>query len=87
MGETVTMAVGGLMPFGAVFVEFFIILNSIWLDRYYYVFGFLFVVFVVLVVTCAEVRDVLCLDWTGLCLGCVWVVFGLCLFVFVLHPS
>ena len=61
MGEIVTLAVGGLMPFGAVFVEFFIILNSIWLDRYYYVFGFLFIVFIVLVVTCAEVRVIVIL--------------------------
>ena len=51
---------GGMMPFGAVFVEFYIILNSIWLDRYYYVFGFLFVVFIIVAVTCAEVAIVMC---------------------------
>lgn len=53
------MAVGGLLPFGTVFVELFFILTSIWLDQYYYVFGFLLFVFVLLVVTCAEIAIVL----------------------------
>ena len=46
--------------FGAVFVELFFILTSICLDQYYYVFGFLLVVVVVLFVTCAEITIVLC---------------------------
>eukprot|EP00505_MAST-04D_sp_SCG-Rhode-Island_P001055 Stramenopile-MAST_4_protein_1055 len=50
---------GGLLPFGAVFVELFFILTSIWLDQYYYVFGFLMVVGLVLIVTCAEITIVM----------------------------
>eukprot|EP00164_Ancoracysta_twista_P001602 GFYU01002103.1.p1 GENE.GFYU01002103.1~~GFYU01002103.1.p1 ORF type:complete len:652 (+),score=198.47 GFYU01002103.1:195-2150(+) len=52
--------VGGVLPFGAVFIELFFILSSIWLDQYYYVFGFLFIVFLILIVTCAEITIVMC---------------------------
>lgn len=55
----ITVALGGLLPFGAVFVELFFILSSIWLELYYYLFGFLLLVFVLLVVTCAEIAIVL----------------------------
>jgi len=54
-----TMAIGGVLPFGTVFVELFFILTSLWLDQYYYVFGFLLLVFLLLVVTCAEISIVL----------------------------
>ncbi len=53
------MLIGGLLPFGTVFVELFFILSSMWLDQYYYVFGFLLLVFVLLAVTCAEISIVL----------------------------
>lgn len=49
----------GTLPFGTLFIELFFILSSIWLGRFYYVFGFLFVVFLLLVVVCAEVSVVL----------------------------
>jgi len=52
--------VGGVLPFGAVFIEFFFILSSIWLHQYYYVFGFLLVVLLILVITCAEITIVMC---------------------------
>uniref|UniRef100_A0A804KR02 Transmembrane 9 superfamily member n=1 Tax=Musa acuminata subsp. malaccensis TaxID=214687 RepID=A0A804KR02_MUSAM len=38
----------------------FFILTSIWLNQFYYIFGFLFIVFVILIVTCAEITIVLC---------------------------
>jgi len=41
-------------------VELFFIMSSIWMDQYYYVFGFLFIVYLILAVTCAEVTIVLC---------------------------
>lgn len=59
MHPVITIALGGLLPFGAVFVELFFILSSIWLDLYYYLFGFLLLVFVLLIVTCAEIAVVL----------------------------
>uniref|UniRef100_A0A5B7AJY1 Transmembrane 9 superfamily member n=1 Tax=Davidia involucrata TaxID=16924 RepID=A0A5B7AJY1_DAVIN len=49
----------GTLPFGTLFIELFFILSSIWLGRFYYVFGFLLVVFLLLVVVCAEVSVVL----------------------------
>jgi len=50
-----TVIIGGLLPFGACFVELYFILASVWMDYYYYVFGFLFLVFVILIITCAEI--------------------------------
>ena len=49
----------GTLPFGTLFIELFFILSSIWLGRFYYVFGFLLVVLLLLVVVCAEVSVVL----------------------------
>ncbi|KAL3824578.1 hypothetical protein ACJIZ3_020607 [Penstemon smallii] len=49
----------GTLPFGTLFIELFFIMSSIWMGRVYYVFGFLFVVLVLLVVVCAEVSLVL----------------------------
>ncbi len=55
----IVMAAGGILPFGAVFVELSFILSSLWLDQYYYVFGFLLLVLALLAVTCAEISIVL----------------------------
>jgi hypothetical protein len=49
----------GTLPFGTLFIELFFIMSSIWLGRFYYVFGFLFVVLILLVIVCAEVSVVL----------------------------
>ena len=54
-----TITVGGVLPFGAVFIEVFYILTAVWLNRYYYVFGFLFLVFIILTLTCAEITVVM----------------------------
>jgi transmembrane 9 superfamily protein 2/4 len=50
-----TSLVGGILPFGAVFTELFFIMSSIWLHQFYYLFGFLALVLVIVVVTCAEI--------------------------------
>jgi len=55
-----SIMVGGVLPFGAVFIELFFIMSSIWLSQVYYVFGFLLLVMVILVVTCAEISIVMC---------------------------
>ncbi|EER88736.1 hypothetical protein BDA96_10G273800 [Sorghum bicolor] len=60
MNPAVSMLIGGILPFGAVFMELFFILTTIWLHQFYYIFGFLFLVFVILIVTCAEITIVLC---------------------------
>lgn len=60
MHPAFSILIGGILPFGAVFIELFFILTSIWLHQFYYIFGFLFIVFVILIVTCAEITIVLC---------------------------
>lgn len=60
MQPSVTALVGGVLPFSAVFVELYFVLTSIWLDQYYYVFGFLALVFLILFLTCIEISIVLC---------------------------
>merc|ERR1712190_617218 len=47
--------VGGVLPFGAGFTELFFIMSSLWLHQFYYLFGFLALVLVIVVVTCAEI--------------------------------
>jgi len=56
----VSIIVGGVLPFGAVFIEIFFIMSSVWLHQFYYLFGFLLVVFFILLITCAEITIVLC---------------------------
>ena len=60
MGIPFTLLVGGILPFGACFVELYFILSSVWMDQYYYVFGFLLLVFIILVITCAEITVLFC---------------------------
>ena len=60
MQPAFSIIVGGVLPFGAVFIELFFILSSIWLHQFYYVFGFLMLVLLILVVTCAEISIVMC---------------------------
>ncbi|KAL1918138.1 uncharacterized protein VTP21DRAFT_3404 [Calcarisporiella thermophila] len=55
-----SMLMGGVLPFGAIFIELYFIMNSIWFHRLYYVFGFLFLVFGVLILTCSEVTILMC---------------------------
>jgi len=47
------------MPFAVIFIELFFILKSIWQDQFYYMFGFLGLVFVILVTTVVEITIVI----------------------------
>ena len=60
MHPAISVLIGGILPFGAVFIELFFILTSMWLHQVYYIFGVLFVVFIILAITCAEITIVLC---------------------------
>ena len=51
---------GGFLPFASVCIELFFIMSSLWLSQIYYVFGFLFIVLLILALTCAEVSIVMC---------------------------
>uniref|UniRef100_A0A674N5X6 Transmembrane 9 superfamily member n=1 Tax=Takifugu rubripes TaxID=31033 RepID=A0A674N5X6_TAKRU len=54
------IVMGGILPFGCIFIQLFFILNSIWSHQMYYMFGFLFLVFIILVITCSEATILLC---------------------------
>ena len=58
-GGVVSVLMGGILPFGAIFIELFFIFSSLWLHQFYYLFPFLFLVFLILIVTCAEITIVM----------------------------
>jgi len=60
LNPRVAMASAGMVPFAAAYVELFFIMTSLWMDQFYYVFGFTLIVFLILILTCAEVTILLC---------------------------
>ncbi|CAF4368068.1 unnamed protein product, partial [Rotaria sordida] len=50
----------GILSFGCIFIQLFFILNSIWAHQYYHYFGFLLVVYIILIITCLEITICLC---------------------------
>jgi transmembrane 9 superfamily protein 2/4 len=58
-GWLTTVVVGGVLPFGAVFLELFFILTSLWQQQVYYLFGILAISFTIMAITCAELAIVL----------------------------
>jgi len=60
MSWPVLVFFGGVLPFGAVSVELFFIMSALWLHQIYYIFGFLFLVLIILVATCAETTILMC---------------------------
>ena len=53
------MLLVGVLPFGAIFIELYFIMGNIWSGRLYYMFGFLFLCYALMVVTCAAVTVLL----------------------------
>lgn len=49
----------GILPFGAIFVELYFIMSSIWFSRIYYMFGFLFLCYGLMIVTSACVTTLM----------------------------
>lgn len=43
--------IAGIFPFGSIAIEMYFIYNSIWFNRIYYMFGFLFFCFVLMIIT------------------------------------
>ena len=43
----------GILPFGAIFVELYFIMTSLWTSKIYYMFGFLFVCYGLMIITSA----------------------------------
>ncbi|OUC48499.1 endomembrane protein 70 [Trichinella nativa] len=50
----------GILPFGSIYVQMFFMFNSLWAHLTYYMFGFLFVVYLILLVTISETSIILC---------------------------
>ncbi|CAE7221928.1 TMN7 [Symbiodinium sp. KB8] len=59
LSDGATAALGGLLPFGTMYVELLFIMSSIWHDQYYYVFGFLLIVAILTCITSALLSIVL----------------------------
>jgi len=49
----------GILPFGACFIELFFIFSAIYENQFYYLFGFLFLVFIILVISCSQISVVM----------------------------
>ena len=67
------IVMGGVLPFGCIFIQLFFVLNSIWSSQIYYMYGFLFLVFVILIITCSETTILLC--YFHLCAEVSWIWF------------
>ncbi|RYP46680.1 hypothetical protein DL768_007152 [Monosporascus sp. mg162] len=50
-----SMLLVGILPFGVIFVELYFIMKSIWFSKIYYMFGFLFLCYGLMIITCAAV--------------------------------
>jgi len=60
LNPKISMFLCGMVPFAAAYVELFFIMTSLWMDQFYYVFGFTLIVYFILIITCAEVSVLLC---------------------------
>lgn len=54
-----SMLLGGILPFGAIFIELYFIMSSLWSSRIYYMFGFLFLCYGLMIVTSAALTIIM----------------------------
>lgn len=67
LNQNLLCILGGLLPFGSIFIELHFIMASVWHHSFYYLFAFLFGVLIILVVTSAEISIVI--TYLQLCNG------------------
>jgi len=46
----VNIILGGILPFGSIFIEMYFIFTSFWHYKYYYVYGFMLLVYIILII-------------------------------------
>ena len=46
----ILIALGGVLPFGSIFIEMYFVFTSFWNYKFYYVYGFMLLVFLILTV-------------------------------------
>uniref|UniRef100_A0A8C8U6I0 Transmembrane 9 superfamily member n=1 Tax=Peromyscus maniculatus bairdii TaxID=230844 RepID=A0A8C8U6I0_PERMB len=57
---TITIILSSLLPFGCIFLQLSYILSHIWSPHMYYLFAFLFLSFLIILISCSEVTVLLC---------------------------
>jgi len=67
LNKNLLCVLGGLLPFGSIFIELHFIMTSVWHQSFYYLFSFLFGVLIILIVTSAEISIVI--TYLQLCNG------------------
>lgn len=50
MEPLVIIMLGGILPFGSIFIEMYFIFTSFWAYKIYYVYGFMLLVFIILMI-------------------------------------
>jgi len=46
----VNIILGGILPFGSIFIEMYFVFTSVWNYKYYYVYGFMLLVYIILII-------------------------------------
>ncbi|CAD6254516.1 unnamed protein product [Miscanthus lutarioriparius] len=90
---SVISLIGGLLPFGSIFIEMYFVFTSFWNYKVYYVYGFMLLVFVILIIViiCVTIVGTYFLlnaenyhwQWTSFFSAAST---ALCCWVFGLHP-